>query len=100
VVLFFFQKKKQKALFCFAEGYWFDPSLGEADPGGLGACPQQNSTLSHFFFQKKKQKVLFCFAEGYWFDPNFGEADPGGSGGLAPRSVAVRAFMSYRPNHD
>jgi hypothetical protein len=20
---------------------WFDPSLGEADPGGLGACPQK-----------------------------------------------------------
>jgi hypothetical protein len=49
-VFFFFQKKKQKALFRFAEGHMFSeirlmafvwiPKLGEADPGGLGACPQ------------------------------------------------------------
>jgi hypothetical protein len=43
------------------------PILGEADPGGLGACPQQKPTPSKliepideiifFFFQKKKQKA-------------------------------------------
>jgi hypothetical protein len=42
------------------------PKLGEADPGGLGACPQENDPFSEifFFFQKKKQKALFRFAEG------------------------------------
>jgi hypothetical protein len=33
-------------------------TLGEADPGGLGACPQKNSTLSQFlFFQKRSKSV-------------------------------------------
>jgi hypothetical protein len=35
-IFFFFQKKKQKALFRFAEEVDY-PTLGEADPGGLGA---------------------------------------------------------------
>jgi hypothetical protein len=34
------------------------PQLGEADPGGLGACPQEiNRLVVLFFFQKKKQKA-------------------------------------------
>jgi hypothetical protein len=51
-VLFFFQKKKQKALFRFAEvvAYYLNngsyPKLGEADPGGLGACPQKSIGLT------------------------------------------------------
>jgi hypothetical protein len=40
MAFFFFQKKKQKALFRFAEGYT-QPIIREADPGGLGACPQE-----------------------------------------------------------
>jgi hypothetical protein len=47
-VLFFFQKKKQKALFRFAEGQAFEASCCSVS----------------FFFQKKKQKALFRFAEG------------------------------------
>jgi hypothetical protein len=40
------------------------PRLGEADPGGLGACPQKPiGCVVFFFFQKKKQKALFRFAE-------------------------------------
>jgi hypothetical protein len=34
-VLFFFQKKKQKA-FVLLRRRFFDPKLGEADPGGFG----------------------------------------------------------------
>jgi hypothetical protein len=40
------------------------PNVGEADPGGLGACPQENPPIptkiqviravEAFFFQKKK----------------------------------------------
>jgi hypothetical protein len=35
VAIFFFEKKKQKALFRFAEGYGL-PNLGEANPAGRG----------------------------------------------------------------
>jgi hypothetical protein len=62
IELFFFQKEKQKAWFRFAEIMTHQnltenevqsivllrnqktsyPNLGEADPGGLGACPQNN----------------------------------------------------------
>jgi hypothetical protein len=57
IVFFFFQKKKQKALFRFAE-FLGNPNLGEADPGGLGACPQQNAQLSSFLlFQKRSKSV-------------------------------------------
>jgi hypothetical protein len=35
------------------------PNFGEADPGGLGACPQQNSTLSSFLlFPEKEAKSV------------------------------------------
>jgi hypothetical protein len=33
----------------------FNPDLGEADPGGLGACPQVNN---HLFFSRKEAKAL------------------------------------------
>jgi hypothetical protein len=39
---FFFQKKKQKA---FVQKVIPYPKLGEADPGGLGACPQSTHWL-------------------------------------------------------
>jgi hypothetical protein len=56
------------------------PTVGEADPGGPGASPQQKCTLNRFFFfQKKKQKTLVASQKimGY---PTLGEADPGGLG--------------------
>jgi hypothetical protein len=71
--VFFFQKKKQKALFRFAEGFRY-PNLGEADQGVWGLAPKKtikglvfayNWSSSFFFFKKKKQKALFCFAEVY-----------------------------------
>jgi hypothetical protein len=46
VLVFFFQKKKQKALFRFAEDHT-SPKLGEADPGGSGGrAPQKSSSES------------------------------------------------------
>jgi hypothetical protein len=38
--VFFFQKKKQKTFVQLRGRRFGDPKLGEADPGGLGACPQ------------------------------------------------------------
>jgi hypothetical protein len=70
MVFFFFQKKKQKALFRFAE-VSISPSLGEADPGGLGALPPGNQQLvvlyetiilvGFFFFQKKRSSLSRVF---------------------------------------
>jgi hypothetical protein len=42
-MIFFFKKEKQKPLF---EDYFLFPKLGEADPGGLGACPQKSINYS------------------------------------------------------
>jgi hypothetical protein len=71
VEFFFFQKKKQKALFCFAEGYGL-PNLPRSGTTGVwGLAPKKlfflksTGLVAFFFFQKKKQKALFCFAEGY-----------------------------------
>jgi hypothetical protein len=65
--------------------------LGEADPGGLGACPQEKSLAPkkttnllnnwsgiNLLFQKKKQKALFCLAEDLGSCSKLGEANPGG----------------------
>jgi hypothetical protein len=42
---FFYSRKKRNHLFCYASHKTgWHPTLGEADPGGLGACPQ-NPTL-------------------------------------------------------
>jgi hypothetical protein len=41
MVFFFFQKKKQKALFCFAEDHWH-LDLREAEPRGFGGWPPKN----------------------------------------------------------
>jgi hypothetical protein len=46
VVLFFFQKKKQKA-FALLRREIPDPTLGEADPGGF-------ESVYFLFFQKEK----------------------------------------------
>jgi hypothetical protein len=34
------------------------PTFGEADPGGLGACPQKNSTLSGILLFQKRSKSI------------------------------------------
>jgi hypothetical protein len=48
-----FPEKNQKE----EEGF-LDPKFGEADSGGLGACPQQNFTYVKLLssFPEKKQK--------------------------------------------
>jgi hypothetical protein len=65
LVLFVFKKMS----YCSLSERPFYPNLGEADPGGLGACPQERTPcLVFFFFQKKKQKALV------FLDPNLGGA--------------------------
>jgi hypothetical protein len=66
VIPFFIQKKKQKALFCFAEisakrshGVWGWPQKTQRTQ--LAFLPID--VVKIFFFQKKKQKALFCLAE-------------------------------------
>jgi hypothetical protein len=69
VISFFFQNKKQKALFGFAE---FRAILVLGLTNRLIFFLQFTHKMSpcvltrlaiFFFFQKKKQKALFCFAE-------------------------------------
>jgi hypothetical protein len=87
VVYFFFQKKKQKALFRFAEGLAAQPSA-KPTLGVWGRAPR-NLTLMKifFFFQKKKQKALFRFAEGLATQPS---AKPTlGVWGRAPRNLTL-----------
>jgi hypothetical protein len=70
MVFFFFQKKKQKALFRFADSLATHISA-KPTLGVWGLAPRNrisNESISltvFFFFQKKKQKALFCFAEGW-----------------------------------
>jgi hypothetical protein len=85
-----FPEKEAKSVVPLRGRFLGYPTLGEADPGGLGACPQQNSTSSHFLlystlshlllFQKKKQKALVLLRRRLMGYPNLGEADPGGLG--------------------
>jgi hypothetical protein len=51
-----FPEKEAKSVSSASQKTMGSPKLGEADPGGLGACPQQNSTLSGFFFSRKEAK--------------------------------------------
>jgi hypothetical protein len=47
-----FPEKEAKSVSSASQKAEFNPNLGEADPGGLGASPQKKS------LQKKKQKAL------------------------------------------
>jgi hypothetical protein len=74
-MVFFFQKKKQKAFLCFAEASFY-PRLSEADPGGLGGV------ISFF---SKRTKELSCFAEVAF--PQDSAKPTQGVWGLAPKKL-------------
>jgi hypothetical protein len=54
MVFFFFEKKKQKALFCFAEGL-LTQTLGEADAGASVSLPQ---SVPFWFFSGKNNALV------------------------------------------
>jgi hypothetical protein len=56
------------------------PKLGEADPGGLGACPQKISRISGFLLFQKRSKSVSSASQKTVQCPKLGEADPGGLG--------------------
>jgi hypothetical protein len=62
MVFFFFQKKKQKALFRFAEGH-NQPIIREADPGGLGAWPPRKNQLIEYLVFNWSNKYYSSFLE-------------------------------------
>jgi hypothetical protein len=89
------------------------PTFGEADPGGLGACPQQNSTYSYFFlystsshlllystsshfllFQKRSKSVSSA-SQKVMVYPTLGEADPGGLGACPQQISTLSHFLLY-----
>jgi hypothetical protein len=59
------------------------PKLGEADPGGLGASPQEINHCCTLLFQEKEAKSVVLLRRRFGH-PNLGDADPG-VWGLAPR---------------
>jgi hypothetical protein len=58
----------------------FPPNLGEANPRGLEACPQENSTVGDFLLFQKRSKSVSSASQKAMGSPNLGEADPGGLG--------------------
>jgi hypothetical protein len=72
MVFFFFEKKKQKALFCFAEGLltqtfikqrWTFVEPHRASP--FGSFRERTTLWSNCVLPfPEKEKALFCFAEG------------------------------------
>jgi hypothetical protein len=71
VAFFFFQKKKQKALFRFAEGCGL-PKLRRSRPRGSGGVPPAKLYVKQFFLSVNSASRK---AVDY---SNFGEADSGG----------------------
>jgi hypothetical protein len=71
------------------------PTLGEADPEGLGACPQQNSTLSHFLLFQKRSKSAGSASQKVAGYPKLGEADPGGLGACPQQNYSLNDFLLF-----
>jgi hypothetical protein len=96
VVFFFFQKKKQKALFRFAERCGC-PKPRRNRPWGLRACPQQNSTLSGFLlFHSTKRSKKCCSASRKDVDAqSLGEADPGCLGACPQQNSTLSGFLPF-----
>jgi hypothetical protein len=65
------------------------PKLGEADPGGLGACPQENSTVSSFLLFQKRSKSVSSASQKTMGYPELGEADPGGLGACPQKNFTL-----------
>jgi hypothetical protein len=85
-LFFFFQKKKQKALFRFVEDFWL-PKPRRSRPRESGACPQQNSALSGFLLFQKRSKSVSSASQKIIGYPNLGEANPGGLGAYPQQDI-------------
>jgi hypothetical protein len=72
------------------------PKLGEADPGGLGACPQQNSTLSGFLLFQKRSKSVSSAPQKVMGYPKLGEADPEGLGRVPSKTIRYKGLFFSR----
>jgi hypothetical protein len=89
-----FPEKKQKRLFCFAEGYVL-PKARRSRPRGSGGMPPAKLYVKPLSsFPEKKQKRLFCFAEDYGL-PKARRSRPRGSGGMPPAKLYVKPLSSF-----
>jgi hypothetical protein len=91
-LFFFFQKKKQKALFRFVEDFWL-PKPRRSRPRESGACPQQNSALSGFLLFQKRSKSVSSASQKIIGYPNLGEANPGGLGAYPQQNSTLSGFL-------
>jgi hypothetical protein len=89
-------QKRSKSVSSASQKIMGSPELGEADPGGLGACPRQNSTLSHFLLFQKSKSVSSA-SQKVISHPTLGEADPGGLG-ACPQENSTLSGINDRDN--
>jgi hypothetical protein len=97
IVWFFllFQKRSKSVSSASRKAMGY-PTLGEADPGGLGACPQQNSTLRHFLLFHKRSKSVSSASRKAMGDPTLGEADPGSLGACPQQNSTLSHFLLFQ----
>jgi hypothetical protein len=84
--LFFFFSRKEAKAFVLLRRRFGDPKLGEADPGGLGACPQENNwskrsirVRRRTIFTKRITNQRFRYADRFlWLQIQSQSFDEGG----------------------
>jgi hypothetical protein len=88
-MMFLLFQKRSKSVSSASQKTLGYPAFGEADPGGLGACPQQNSALSSLFFsgvssasQKTINQLSAKPTQGVW--------------GRAPAKLCVKQFLLFQ----
>jgi hypothetical protein len=62
---------------------------------GLGACPQQTSTLTHFLLFPEKEAKSVCSASQKISYPKLDEADPGGLGACPQQTSTLSGFLLF-----
>jgi hypothetical protein len=92
-----FPEKEAKGVCSASQKTVLHPKLGEADPGGLGACPQETIDFSllqmanFLLFPEKEAKSVCSASRKTVLHPKFGEADPGGLGACPQKSTHLES---------
>jgi hypothetical protein len=96
VIILLFPEKEAKSISSASQKTFLSPKLGEADPGGLGACPQgTNRSISILLFLEKEAKSISSASQKTFLSPKFGEADPGGLGACPKEQIDLLVFFFF-----
>jgi hypothetical protein len=88
-------QKRSKSVSSASQKVFLNPELGEADPGGLGAYPQQNSTLSHFLLFQKRSKSVSSASQKVSLTQNSAKPTQG-VWGRVPSKTALSHFLLFQ----